>query len=89
MHAPGGSATLVSMSAKRLYRSNEQKMLTGVCGGLAEYFDVDVTWVRLIFVAAIFLGGPGILAYLIMSVVVPRRPALPGADYKKLPGSDV
>lgn len=74
------------MSGKRLYRSSEQKMLTGVCGGLAEYFEVDVTWVRLIFVAAIFLGGPGILAYLIMSVVVPRQPALPGADYKKLPG---
>ncbi len=75
------------MSQKRLYRSNDQKMLTGVCGGIAEHFEVDVTWVRLIFVAAILLGGPGILAYLIMSVVVPRRPALPGADYKKLPGA--
>jgi phage shock protein PspC (stress-responsive transcriptional regulator) len=75
------------MSDKRLYRSNDQKMLTGVCGGVAEYFHVDVTWVRLAFAAATLLGGPGIIAYLIMSVVVPRRPALPGADYKQLPGS--
>lgn len=76
------------MGGKKLYRSSEQRMLTGVCGGLAEYFEIDVTWVRLAFVAAILLGGPGILAYLIMSVVVPRRPALPGADYKKLPGAE-
>lgn len=75
------------MADKKLYRSNEQKMLTGVCGGLAEYFGTDPTWVRLLFVVGTLIGGPGILAYLIMSVVVPRRPALPGADYKQLPGA--
>ena len=75
------------MADKKLYRSNEQKMLTGVCGGLAEYFETDPTWVRLAFVVGTLIGGPGILAYLIMSVVVPRRPALPGADYKQLPGA--
>lgn len=73
------------MSGKRLTRSNNQKMLTGVCGGIAEYFDTDPTWVRLAFVAGTLLGGPGIIAYLIMSVVVPRSPALPGADYRQLP----
>jgi phage shock protein PspC (stress-responsive transcriptional regulator) len=75
------------MADKKLYRSNEQKMVTGVCGGLAEYFDTDPTWVRLAFVVGTLIGGPGIVAYLIMSVVVPRRPALPGADYKQLPGA--
>ena len=74
------------MADKKLFRSNEQKMVTGVCGGLAEYLDTDPTWVRLAFVVGTLIGGPGIIAYLIMSVVVPRRPALPGADYKQLPG---
>lgn len=72
------------MSNKRLTRSNDEKLLFGVCGGIADYFNVDVTWVRLGFVAATLLGGPGILLYLIGGVVIPRRRALPGADYKAL-----
>ena len=50
----------------------------------ADYFNIYVTWVRLGFVAATLLGGPGILLYLIGGVVIPRRRALPGADYKAL-----
>ena len=57
---------------KRLYRSQSDKMLWGVCGGLAKYFDVDPTIVRAIAVLSIFVsGGLGILAYIIMAIVVP------------------
>ena len=61
-------------------------MLFGVCGGLAEYFQVDPTLVRVLFVVAALMGGPGLLAYLLMLVVVPRNPPLPGASsYGELP----
>ena len=56
---------------KRLYRSRTDRMLWGVCGGLAKYFDIDPTIMRLIFVISIFLGGSGILAYIILAIVVP------------------
>lgn len=56
---------------KRLYRSRTDRMLCGVCGGLAKYFDIDPTIMRLIFVISIFLGGSGILAYIILAIVVP------------------
>jgi len=67
------------MSEKRLNRSSEDKILFGVCGGLAQYFGVDVTWIRLGFVAAALLGGHGLLLYLISAIVIPRRRALTGA----------
>ena len=56
---------------KRLYRSRTDRMLWGVCGGLAKYFDIDPTIMRLIFIISIFLGGSGILAYIILAIVVP------------------
>lgn len=62
------------MNSKKLYRSRKEKMLGGVAGGLAEYFDVDVTIVRIIFVVTLFIGGGGFLAYLIMWIVVPEEP---------------
>lgn len=65
------------MEPKRLYRSRSERMLAGVCGGLAEYFQVDPTLVRLVFVFFALFGGPGFLAYLIMWVVVPEEPAAP------------
>jgi len=61
--------------AKKLYRSRSQMMLGGVCGGLAEYFDVDVTIIRLLWVLAFFAGGAGILAYLIAWVIIPEKPS--------------
>lgn len=62
--------------AKRLYRSASQKMLAGVCGGLAEYFDMDVSLVRLIFVAVGLVTAvlPMSLFYLIAWIVVPVAP---------------
>ncbi len=57
--------------ARRLYRSDTDKMLGGVCGGLAQYLDVDPTVIRLIFVLAALLGGHGILVYLILWLIMP------------------
>ena len=60
--------------AKKLYRSSNQRVIAGVCGGLAEYFDIDVTIVRLIAVALLLPGGlPGFLPYIIMWIVVPTK----------------
>lgn len=59
---------------RKLYKSNENKMLDGVCGGIAEYFDIDPTVVRLGWVVFCALGGSGILAYIIAAIVIPRRP---------------
>ena len=56
---------------KRLYRSRSDRMLEGVCGGLAKYFDIDPTIVRIIAVLSVFVGGLGILAYIIMAIIVP------------------
>ena len=60
---------------KKLYRSVTDKMLAGICGGLAEYFAVDPVIVRLVFVLAVVFGaGSGILAYIILWIIVPQRP---------------
>jgi phage shock protein PspC (stress-responsive transcriptional regulator) len=59
---------------KKLYRSVTDKMLGGVCGGLAEYFSIDPVLIRLIFVLAVIFGGSGILAYIILWIVIPQKP---------------
>ena len=59
---------------KRLYKSNTNKMVDGVCGGIAEYFDLDPTLVRLGWVLFCAAGGSGLLAYIIAAVVIPRAP---------------
>lgn len=59
---------------KKLYRSVTDKMIGGVCGGLAEYFEIDPVLVRLIFVLAVIFGGSGILAYIILWIIVPQKP---------------
>ena len=56
---------------KRLYRSRSDRMIWGVCGGLAKYFDMDPTIVRMITVLSMFLGGLGIWAYIVLAIVVP------------------
>ena len=56
---------------KRLYRSRSDRILWGVCGGLAKYFGIDPTIVRIIAVLSIFINGLGILAYIILAIVVP------------------
>lgn len=59
---------------KKLYKSNQNKMLDGVCGGIAEYFGIDPTVVRLIWVLFSLMGGCGILAYIIAAIIIPRNP---------------
>ena len=59
---------------KRLYKSNNNKMLDGVCGGIAEYFDIDPTLVRLGWVLFCAMGGSGFLAYIIAAIVIPSNP---------------
>ncbi|MCI6732600.1 MAG: PspC domain-containing protein [Lachnospiraceae bacterium] len=61
------------MMSKRLYKSND-KMVDGVCAGIAEYFDIDPTLVRLGWVLFCALGGSGFLAYIIAAIIIPRNP---------------
>lgn len=58
---------------KKLYKSNQNKMLDGVCGGIAEYFGIDPTVVRLIWALFSLMGGCGILAYIIAAIIIPRN----------------
>lgn len=59
---------------KRLYKS-ENKMVTGVCGGIAEYFKLDPTLVRLGFALFVLLAGTGLLAYIIAALIIPNPPS--------------
>jgi len=56
-------------------RSSADKKIGGVCGGLAEYFDLDPTLIRVIWVLLVLCGGTGLLAYLILWIVLPVGPA--------------
>ena len=62
------------MMNKRLYKSNENKIVDGVCGGIAEYFGIDPTRVRLAWVISCAMGCSGFLAYIIAAVIIPRDP---------------
>ncbi len=62
------------MENKKLYRSRTDRMVAGVAGGLAEYFNIDPTIVRLAFVLLALAGGPGLIIYVIMWIVVPEAP---------------
>jgi len=59
---------------KKLYRDEQRKTVGGVCAGLADYFGVDVSVVRVIFVLAVFLKGIGILPYIVLWIVLPKKP---------------
>lgn len=63
------------MDGKKLYRSRNNRMICGVCGGLAEYFNIDPTIIRLIIVFLAFSScGTAVLAYLISAIVIPDVP---------------
>jgi phage shock protein C len=71
---------------RRLFRSTTDKRLAGVCGGLAEYFDIDPLLVRIGFVVAALAGGPGLIAYVILWIAVPKAPpARPGTPPPQAP----
>ncbi|WP_242602153.1 PspC domain-containing protein [Legionella nagasakiensis] len=64
----------MSKPYKKLYRSRRERMLAGVCGGLAQHFGIDPTWMRLIFILFFFIGGSAFLAYIILWILVPLEP---------------
>lgn len=59
---------------KRLYKTRHGNLIDGVCGGIAQYFNIDPTIVRLIWVAFCVAGGSGVLVYIICAIVIPREP---------------
>ncbi|EAE6662791.1 PspC domain-containing protein [Listeria monocytogenes] len=65
---------------KKLYKSSSQKMIAGVCGGIAEYFGIEVTIVRLVWVAATLFLGSGILLYILAAIIIPK--ATPESEWE-------
>jgi phage shock protein C len=57
----------------RLYRSRKERMIAGICGGVAEYFGIDPVIVRIVALVLLF-GGPGLPVYLILWLIVPEEP---------------
>lgn len=64
------------MKNKRLYRSETSRMLCGVCGGIADYFEIDPTLVRLAWVMLCALGFSGIVVYIIAAIIIPTQSAV-------------
>ena len=63
----------MSDNNKKLYRNENDKMIGGVCSGLADYFGIDATLIRLGWILLTFFGGCGILAYIIALIVIPKK----------------
>ncbi len=59
---------------KKLYRSRQDRVFAGVCGGIGEYFDIDSSLVRILWVLLILGGGTGLLAYIICAIIIPESP---------------
>ncbi|MDF2844394.1 MAG: DNA-binding transcriptional activator PspC [Herbinix sp.] len=62
------------MEPKKLYRSTSDKMISGVCGGLANYLNIDATVIRLLWVVLGLTAGFGIIAYIIAAIIIPSQP---------------
>lgn len=67
-----GTDPIVPPKPRRLRRSRTNRRIAGIAGGLADYFGVDATWVRIAFVASVLLPGPQVLLYLVLWLVVPE-----------------
>jgi len=63
----------IKTKSTRLYRSESDRMIAGVCGGIAEYFGIDASIVRLLFIGIILLGGSGVIVYLVLWFVLPNK----------------
>ena len=61
------------MKNKKVYRNQDDELVAGVCSGLAEYFEIDATLIRIIFIVLGISGGSGILIYLILWLLIPRK----------------
>ena len=62
------------MEGKKLYLSQNDRMIAGVCGGIAEYLNIDSTVVRILWILAAFAVGTGLLAYIICALIIPNPP---------------
>lgn len=62
------------MEQKKIYKSNVDKKIDGVCGGLGEYFNIDSTVIRIIWAVLVLCAGTGILAYILCAIIMPRNP---------------
>src|SRR5437870_3009515 len=63
-----------TISGRRLYKSRNNRIIDGVCGGVAEYFGVDPTVVRILWVLVSLLGGSGLILYIVAMIVMPVNP---------------
>ena len=59
------------METKKLVKSNQNRIICGVCGGLARYFNIDATVIRLVWVLFCLAGGSGVLAYIVAAIIMP------------------
>jgi len=76
------------MASKRLYKSRTERMVDGVCGGIAEYLGLDVTLIRIVWVLLTLFGGTGIVLYIVAMIVMPAAPVTtPGAEIPATPRS--
>ena len=64
----------MDQSYQKLYRSRSERLLVGICGGLANHFHIDPTWIRLLFILFFFLGGAALFLYVVMWIIVPLEP---------------
>jgi phage shock protein C len=67
---------------KKLYRDTDNKVILGVCSGIADYFNMDVTIVRLLAIIITCAGGSGVLVYIIAAIVIPEKPRSDAHDDK-------
>jgi phage shock protein C len=74
---------------KRLYRSRRNRVIAGVCGGIAEYLDVDPVLIRIIAVVLLFVGGGSLIAYIIGMIIIPDESKIssPGSETPPTPGA--
>ncbi len=69
---------------KRIYRDSKNSMLAGVCAGIAKYFDLDPTIVRILWVVVTLAGGSGLIAYIICALIIPDEP-----EYNEVNWTDI
>ena len=74
----------MSTEHRKLYRTRKDRMISGVCGGLGDFFGIDSTLIRVIFALLAIFGGSGIVIYLVMWLIVPEEPL---AEVKQTPVS--
>ena len=74
---------------KRLYRSRKQRQVAGVCGGIADYLSIDPTLVRLVWVLLALIGGPGVVLYIILAVIMPEEPEFVQTSAEKVKNDEI